>query len=78
MAMEAVWMTSAVHMNGSILPIMVTTSALFVNKAGANTTTRPAHTPQLAVSNLGGLFTARDHPMPQKGPCSTLNVKRSD
>ncbi len=42
MAMEAVWMTRAMHMNGSILPIMATTSGLFVKSVGAKITTHPA------------------------------------
>lgn len=42
MAMEAVWMTRAVHMKGSILRIITTTSGLFVKSAGANSTINPA------------------------------------
>ncbi len=58
MAMEAVWMSRATHMKGRKLPIMATTSALFVNSAGKNTTTSPAHNPQACcqreqVSNTG-------------------------
>ncbi len=43
MAMEAVWMTRAMHMNGSILAIMATTSGLFVKSVGAKITTHPTH-----------------------------------
>ena len=42
MAMLAVWMTSAVHMNGRKVRMVAMTSGLLVKSAGRNITMQPA------------------------------------